>query len=191
MNDDFYDRIRESIRIRGERPASVQYEEMIARGAIDRDGNVLIRRPDTSQIPHGLPSMTENDSPVASPPMQFAPLNGERHPRSCQLCNGYRVPSEIVLIRIRWDGPQNGCRPVEYHEVAAGYAGIRAVCTSCLAGLAGIWEEGRGRATIPMVQPAGTGGEAAKPGGNPLGGSGEASSGPAARPSGPVVRYPD
>jgi hypothetical protein len=50
MPDDWHARIGESIRARGERPSHVQYEEMIARGVIDREGNVLIRRPHNPEV---------------------------------------------------------------------------------------------------------------------------------------------
>ena len=39
-------KIKEAIRIRGERPAHEQIQEMIDRGVIDKDGNVLLKRPE-------------------------------------------------------------------------------------------------------------------------------------------------
>ena len=49
-------RIKETIERRGERPAREQIEEMVNDHVIDREGNVLIRRPETS------PWSTENGS---------------------------------------------------------------------------------------------------------------------------------
>ena len=38
--------LREAILRQAEKPAAQQFEEMVARGAIDREGNVLIRGPE-------------------------------------------------------------------------------------------------------------------------------------------------
>jgi len=46
MTEEFLRKISEAIRARGSRPSHVQYQEMVDRGVIDRDGNVTIRRPE-------------------------------------------------------------------------------------------------------------------------------------------------
>ena len=45
MSEDMIRRISEAIRIGGERPAHEQIQDMIARGAIDKEGRVLLRGP--------------------------------------------------------------------------------------------------------------------------------------------------
>ncbi len=45
MDSDLYRRLSEAIRIRGERPAREQFQDMVDRGVIDVQGNVLVRGP--------------------------------------------------------------------------------------------------------------------------------------------------
>ena len=45
MTDEMIRLLSEAIRRRGSRPAREQFEDMIRRGAIDREGNVILRRP--------------------------------------------------------------------------------------------------------------------------------------------------
>ncbi len=57
-------RIKESIRIRGERPAHVQIQEMIDQGVIDKEGNVLLRMPEWGgQMYPGQPRPVRRDDP--------------------------------------------------------------------------------------------------------------------------------
>jgi hypothetical protein len=46
MTDEMIRLLSEAIERRGRRPAHEQFEEMIRRGAIDREGNVILRRPE-------------------------------------------------------------------------------------------------------------------------------------------------
>jgi len=58
-------KIMESIRIRGERPAHVQIQEMIDRGVIDKDGNILLKRPEWGgQMYPGQPRPVRQDDPT-------------------------------------------------------------------------------------------------------------------------------
>lgn len=51
VTDETMRAISESIQRRAKRPASEQYREMVERGAIDAEGNVLIRGPEGSPTP--------------------------------------------------------------------------------------------------------------------------------------------
>jgi hypothetical protein len=45
QDDSIFERVREAIQKRSEKPASELIADMIQRGVIDRDGNVLLRMP--------------------------------------------------------------------------------------------------------------------------------------------------
>ncbi len=46
MTDEMVRLLMESMERRARRPAKEQFEDMIRRGAIDREGNVILRRPE-------------------------------------------------------------------------------------------------------------------------------------------------
>jgi hypothetical protein len=45
LDDSTFEKIREAIRTEAEKPASEQIADMIRRGVIDREGNILLRMP--------------------------------------------------------------------------------------------------------------------------------------------------
>jgi hypothetical protein len=44
-DDDLYEKLREAVRKQSQRPAQEIWDEMVQRGAIDEEGNVLLRMP--------------------------------------------------------------------------------------------------------------------------------------------------
>jgi hypothetical protein len=58
MSNENYRLLSLAIDRRGSRPSAEQFAEMVARGAIDRDGNVILRRPDE------IPPVAESGSPT-------------------------------------------------------------------------------------------------------------------------------
>jgi hypothetical protein len=63
MSNESLQKLREAIQERGNRPSREQYDEMIQRGAIDREGNVTIRRPEPpAVIANGLHEEASGDS---------------------------------------------------------------------------------------------------------------------------------
>ena len=56
LTEENIEKISESIRVRGERLAYIQIPEMIDRGGIDKNGSVLLKRPEWGgQMPPGQP----------------------------------------------------------------------------------------------------------------------------------------
>jgi hypothetical protein len=63
-DDSIFEKVREAIRKRGEKPASERIADMIERGVIDKSGRVLLRMPSG---PKNIPSKAIKDGTSKKP----------------------------------------------------------------------------------------------------------------------------
>ena len=66
-------RVREGIQKRGEKPVAERIQDMVDRGVVDKDGNVLLRMPSGPKKDLGSTSVRSLGEPVMAVPLAHVP----------------------------------------------------------------------------------------------------------------------